>query len=106
MRIDSRYTAPLSPSQPASTNPADEKLKQVSQEFEAIFLQTLLKEARQGARLLSNPTPSMEQETYEGWQDEALARAIASGSGIGLGEMIYRQLQEEQLRLAPLPDNK
>jgi Rod binding domain-containing protein len=106
VRIELRNPASLTPAQPAGPNPADEKLKEVAQEFEAIFLQTLLKEARQGARLLSNPTPSMERETYEAWQDESLARAIASGSGIGLGELIYRQLQEEQLRLAPPPDKK
>jgi Rod binding domain-containing protein len=111
MRIDDLYR-PVQPSpqaevlqrlaRPAGTGapatPEDARLKEAAQEFEQYFLQLLLKQARQTTQALRGEEASQERQTYEEWQDESIARSIASGQGIGLGEQLYRQLIESQLR--------
>jgi len=67
-------------------------LKDACQQFEALFLQQLLKEARSGAAALSGEKRSFDREVYEGWQDEQFASAMSGSGGIGLAEMLYRQL--------------
>lgn len=92
-----RLTRPTSTTTPTTAEEA--KLKEAAQEFEQFFLQMLLKQARQTTQAMRGEEASQERQTYEEWQDEALARAIASGQGIGLGEQLYRQLIENQLRV-------
>lgn len=76
----------------------NEKLREVAREFEAVFIGMLLKQARSATRAMSDEKPSFGRETYEGWQDEELARCMALGQGIGIGEMLYRQLLQQQLQ--------
>ncbi|MGE5589010.1 MAG: rod-binding protein, partial [Bacillota bacterium] len=68
------------------------RLKDACQQFEALFLQQLLKEARAGAAALSGGNRSFDREVYEGWQDEQFATALSGSGGIGLAEMLFRQL--------------
>lgn len=97
-----RLARPTSTTTPATAEEA--KLKEAAQEFEQFFLQMLLKQARQTTQAMRGEETSQERQTYEEWQDEALARSIASGQGIGLGEQLYRQLIENQLRVARLDE--
>lgn len=82
----------------APTTAEEAKLKEAAQEFEQFLLQLLLKQARQTTQAMRGEATSQERQTYEEWQDESLARVIASGQGIGLGEQLYKQLIETQLR--------
>lgn len=103
---------------PDPTTAEEAKLKEAAQEFEQFFLQLLLKQARQTTQAMRGEETSQERQTYEEWQDEGVARAIASGQGIGLGEQLYKQLIETQLRAgtsapqgnapgrAPAPDDQ
>lgn len=93
-----RLSRPAGAATPAT--PEEAKLKEAAQEFEQFFLQLLLKQARQTTQAMRGEAASQERQIYEEWQDESLARAIASGQGIGLGEQLYRQLIERQLRQA------
>lgn len=79
------------------------ELRQAAQEFESFLLQQLLKQARASARLLGGDTqPEMAgRDIFESWQDESYANAVASAGGIGLADMLVRQLQPQSLR--PLP---
>lgn len=70
----------------------DARLREVCRQFESLFIQQLFKEARQGNALLSGRQPSFDREVYEGWQDEQFSQAMASSGGIGLADMLYRQL--------------
>ena len=70
----------------------DAKLKEACQQFESLFIQQLFKESRQGLASLSGEQRSFGREVYEGWQDEQYARAMSSSGGIGLADMLYRQL--------------
>lgn len=84
---------------PVHETPAarDERLREAAREFEVMFLGILLKQTRATTRALSTEKVSFARETYEGWQDEMFAKNIAMGGGIGLGEVMYRQLQQEQI---------
>lgn len=88
-------SGPLKPATPAP--PANDRLKAATEEFEAFFVEMLLRQSREGARSMSGEQPGFARQTQEGWQDAELARSVAHSGGLGIGEMLYRQLQEQQL---------
>lgn len=95
----------LSRAKTVSAPAEDPKLKEAAQQFEQFFLEQLLKQARSTTQAMRTEGSSSEQQTYEEWQDQSLAQAVASGQGIGLGEMIYTQLIEAQMRQTPPPQS-
>lgn len=72
-----------------------EVLREVAGQFEALFLQTILKNMR--ASELADPLlgDSDQHEMYQGMMDQQLAMEMSSGRGIGLAEMLVRQLGGE-----------
>ena len=80
-----------------------EKLKKACADFEAIFIQQLLKSMRQTVPQggLLGEGPGM--EIYQLFFDQELSKSLASRGRLGLGGMIYRQKvqQEERKRLSP-----
>lgn len=67
-------------------------LREVASQFEALFLQTMLKNMREaslGDPLIGN---NDQHEMYQGMMDQQLALEMASGKGIGLADMLVRQL--------------
>lgn len=85
------------PSGAARAQQPPDQLKELAQEFETFFLEMILRQNRAAAQALSGTQKSTGRDTYESWQDQSFAKAIATGGGIGLGEMLYRQLQQSQL---------
>ena len=81
----------------ANKDPA-KAVKQVATQFEALFMQMVLKSMRE-ASPKSGLLDSSEQQTYTGMLDEQLAQKIAAG-GTGLGEVIARQLSRNLPRSA------
>ncbi len=73
----------------ATADPA-KAVKQVATQFEALFMQTVLKSMRE-ASLKSGLLDSSDQQMYTGMLDEQLAQKIAAG-GTGLADVIARQL--------------
>ena len=73
----------------AQTDPA-KAVKEVSRQFEAVFMQQVLKSMRE-ATPKSGMFDSSEQDTYTSMLDEQLAQKIAQG-GTGLAAVIERQL--------------
>jgi peptidoglycan hydrolase FlgJ len=65
-------------------------VKQVATQFEALFMQMVLKSMRE-ATLRSGMLDSQEQDLYRGMLDQQVAQKIA-GSGTGLADLIARQL--------------
>lgn len=67
-------------------------LREVASQFEALFLQTMLKNMREAS--LGDPIfgESDQQEMYQGMMDQQLALEMASGKGVGLADMLVRQL--------------
>lgn len=70
-----------------------ENLKKVSSQFEAIFVQMLLKSMRDansamGKGLLN----SKEMDLYQSMFDQQISLSMAESKGIGLAEVMVRQL--------------
>ena len=75
------------------------ELRRACQEFEEIFLRLVLKEAKIDRSLFSQDGAS---SLYGDMARETLARAMAQAGGLGLAEMLYRQLSAQELQ----PDQK
>lgn len=82
----------------ASQDPA-KAVKQVATQFEALFMQMVLKSMRD-ATPKSGLLDSQEQQTYTSMLDEQLAQKIAQG-GTGLADVIARQLSRNLPQPAP-----
>ena len=70
-------------------------LRAVAGQFEALFIETLLKNVRDAS--LADPIfgQSDQYDMYRGLLDRQLSVEMASGRGIGLAEMLVRQLGGE-----------
>lgn len=69
-------------------------LPEVSKQFEAIFLQSMLKSMRMGQHFLdeSSPFRGKTEETFQDMLDGQYANNISQGQGIGLAAMLAKQL--------------
>jgi peptidoglycan hydrolase FlgJ len=67
-------------------------LREVAGQFEALFIQTMLKNMRDTS--LADPIfgQSDQYEMYQGMLDQQLSLEMSGGKGIGLAEMLVRQL--------------
>src|ERR1700740_339234 len=66
-------------------------VKKVATQFEALFMQMVLKSMRE-ATPHSGLLDSQEQDMYRGMLDQQVAQQVASGGGTGLADVIARQL--------------
>jgi len=74
------------------TQPTDQELREVTQEFEALFLHYLMKTMRTTVPQNDLVHGGQSQEIYTDMLDSEIAKA-ASKRGIGIGEMLYQQLR-------------
>lgn len=75
-----------------------EKLKETCKEFESIFINQMLKQARSAtAQIGGSEEKSNAREIYESMQDEEMAKTMAEGKGIGLAQELYKQLSRRGL---------
>ena len=77
---------------PTSTG-KDARLKQACADFESIFIYYMFKSMRKSLPqngLLDN---TQEQKFYQSMADQAISENIARGRGMGLGKLLYNQLQ-------------
>ncbi|MEK6710464.1 MAG: rod-binding protein [Nitrospinota bacterium] len=73
----------------------DEKtLRKVSQDFEGVFVHMLIKEMRKSVPKSGLFKDSMAREWFDGMLDEAVAREVSQGPGIGLAQVIYEQMKQ------------
>ncbi len=72
-----------------------EARRAAAQQFEALFLNMMLKEMRESG-VDGGLFDSDRLKTYQGMYDQQLALTLARGPGIGLADAIYRQLGGEQ----------
>jgi len=71
------------------------KLRKTCAEFESLLINYILKTGREslpGNGLFDN---SHESRIYKSMMDEQLARSVAQARGLGLGELLYRQLKQD-----------
>ncbi len=82
--LKARARVPESPDSPAT-------LREVARQFEALFIGLMLKEARKtdfGDGLFD----SQQMDFYQGMFDQQIALEMARGRGLGLADMLVRQL--------------
>jgi peptidoglycan hydrolase FlgJ len=96
-------TAPLAPKGPAKgADPA--ALRKTCAEFEAIFVQQMLKEMR-GTLPEGGLLPrSMGQDFFQEMMDAEVAKAAAVQGHFGIGEALFRQLQPPQPAAVEKPE--
>ncbi len=73
----------------------EKKLLDSCRQFEALFLQTIMKTSRPN---ISNDTfiqKSHGREIFEGMYDEKLSEEMTKGQGIGLAQQLYKQLSKQ-----------
>lgn len=74
---------------------ANDPLKSAAEEFEGMFLSYLLKVMRSTVDSEDKGELSMGKDIYSDLFDNEIALNIARTRSLGIGEMIYRQLQEK-----------
>lgn len=68
-------------------------LREAAKQFEAIFIQNMLKNAR-SASLAQGALDGPHSDTYREMYDQQLALTLANGKGIGISEMLVRHLDK------------
>lgn len=76
-----------------------QKLMEVCKEFESIFINMILKQARSGMNTDGLTEKSYAREIFEGMQDEEMAKAMTEGQGVGLAKQLYKQLSQNTNRI-------
>ncbi len=83
---------PFSLQQAGKTGDEKEDLKRVCTEFESIFIASLLKELEKTSFHSDLLGEGMDAEIVRGMWTQVLAQKIAEGGGIGIKDMLYKQL--------------
>lgn len=79
-----------------------EALRAVAQQFEALFLQMMLKSMRDAGDVMGDELAGSDQERlYRDMHDKQLALEMSKGRGLGLADMLVRQLQGVVERTIP-----
>jgi len=74
----------------------EEKLKKVCEDFEAIFVNMLLKSMKNTVSDGGLTKKSHAREMFEGMLDEEMASSISKGQGIGIAEILYDSLNNKE----------
>jgi len=78
-------------------NKRETKMREAGQDFEAIFLHQLLKQMRSTVPK-EGLLHSRDQEFWQSHFDAEMSVLLARAGGIGLGEIIFQQLREHQIK--------
>lgn len=84
----------------------DPRLRKVAQEFEAIFLNYIMKNMRNTVPKSELMGDGKDMEFFTGLMDTEVSRQASQGRGTGLSDTIYQQLARRHGTLESLPDLK
>ena len=82
----------------------EEVLQEAAQQFEAIFVQMMLKSMRKAQDALADensPFNSEQVKFYRDMHDQQLATDLTSGGGLGLADVIVKQLGQSENSYTP-----
>jgi Rod binding domain-containing protein len=79
------------------------RLREACSEFEALFINLLLKELRATVGKSGLMDGGQAEEIYTGMMDTEMARNLAAKGGIGLADILYRQLDPAQADRPSVP---
>ncbi|MFT5082233.1 MAG: flagellar protein FlgJ [Lentisphaeria bacterium] len=76
----------------------DEALKKVAQQFESMFINMMMKNMRAANAVFEKDSPfnSKETEFFRDMHDNQLALTMAHGKGIGIADVLYRQMTRDK----------
>ncbi len=89
VRATGAGSSPLLPAQ-------ERQLRATAREVESIFLQQMLKTMRQAFPSGRAPLSGTGQRVYQEMMDEHMGRALAKGGGIGLADLLVRDVIRRQ----------
>ncbi len=82
----------------AQNSSDDEGLKKVCEEFESIFVNMMFKTMREASGFDEGEDALVEKSygrgIFEDMRDEELSKKIAGGGGIGIADVMYKQLKK------------
>ncbi|MBP2649970.1 MAG: Flagellar protein FlgJ [Firmicutes bacterium] len=78
----------------SSQSDKDAKLKASCREMESVFLDLLLKQMRQTVPKSELMSKSSGEETMQSMLDGEVTKDMAKAGGMGLADLLYRQLSE------------
>lgn len=92
----------------------DESLKKVCKDFESVFVNMMMKTMRQASAIEGDEIVEKSQgrEIFEGMLDDELSKKVATGGGIGIANLMYKQLKKytdspaDQAEKPPVIDEK
>ena len=72
-------------------------LKEVARQYESMFVGMMLKSMREANAVFEedNPLISNESKFYRQMFDDQLVLSLSKGKGMGLADVLYRQLKEQ-----------
>jgi len=79
------------------------RLREACSEFEALFINLLLKELRATVGKSGLMDGGQAEEVYTGMMDTEMARDLAAKGGIGLADILYRQLDPARAESRSVP---
>ncbi|MGB7919704.1 MAG: rod-binding protein [Desulfobacterales bacterium] len=79
------------------------RLREACSEFEALFINLLLKELRATVGKSGLMDGGRAEEVYTGMMDTEMARDLAAKGGIGLAAILYRQLEPARAERLSVP---
>ncbi len=94
---DSQRASQNGDPQDAATAKHESKLREASQDFEAMFLHQLIKQMRATVPH-HDPLRGKGEEFWQSHFDMEMASVLARSGGIGLGDMIFEQLRQTQVQ--------
>ena len=103
------FAGQMRPSGAKTSGVSDESNQQARQacaEFEALFINMMLKELRATVNKSGFMDGGKAEELYTGLMDTQISRDLADQGGIGLAEMLSRQMAEKNEARQPAPDDK
>ena len=82
---------------------AKSAIRQTAQQFEALFLQMMMKSMRESI-VKSELSESSTMETFEGMFDKEVSVQLAKKNSLGLADMLVKNLEQNQANLATTAD--
>ncbi|MDF1615415.1 rod-binding protein [Desulfurivibrio dismutans] len=80
---------------PVADKKENSQLRQACADFEAIILQKFLSMSRQAGPQSDLLDGGHAEEMYRSLYDQEMAQHLAAGKGMGFGEMLYRQINQQ-----------
>ena len=90
----------------ADADDGNRQTREACAEFEALFINMMLKELRSTVNKSGLMDGGKAEELYTGLMDTHISRDLATQGGIGLAAMLYRQMAAESDARPPAPDEK